>query len=570
VVISLESRLIYNASNWKQPMRTGYTGHVSTSEWRWVTVLSSLLVLGALLPFLWVALSNPASENRRFMGALHEYPQTAAYLSKMTQGSQGEWLGRYLHTPEPHNGVFIDDIYIVLGQFARLTRIPVIVLFHVARIGAAFFMYAAIYYLGAAIWMRVRSRKMFFAFSVFGSGFGWLLAPLLNNSAFPDLLYPELYPFYSTLVNVHLPLVLGCMAILISAIIEVLRPGTLESPTINNAGGAIVTFSFLLTFLYPPGIVPIGIAFAVVLLARILQRKPVSYSLRWILCLVLPALPLLAYYASVYVYNPVVSQLWLTFNRIHMPPFWVFLASLGLPLLIALPGLYRAIRRFEQDGNQVMLLWLMAMVLLIYFTPVIQIHFGLGLMLAIAYFVVRSAEDFWFQYIARPWRYRAIVALIPVIALSLLLVLITPVYPLMTSASRQTSGLLLERDYSILFQWLLQRPSQDYPVLAAPQVGVWLPALGGMPVIYGSEQQTLDPDAKRQAVESWYRDGNAEQCSQLLNGAYSIRGDYVVRYIVYGPRERALGDAPCLEQLEPVLTFGDIELYSIDLNAEAE
>jgi hypothetical protein len=549
-------------------MRTGYTGHVSTSEWRWVTVLSSLLVLGALLPFLWVALNTPASGNQQFMGALHDYPETAAYLSRMTQGSQGEWLGRYLHTPEPHNGVFIDGIYIVLGQFARLTRIPVIVLFHVARIGAAFFMYAAIYYLGASIWMRVRSRKLFFVLAVFGSGFGWLLAPLLNNSAFPDLLYPELYPFYSTLVNVHLPLAIGCLAILISAIIEVLRPGSLERPTVNNAGAMIAIFSFLLTFLYPAGSIPIGIAFVVVLLARMLQRKRVSYSLRWMLCLILPTLPLLAYYASVYVYNPVVRQLWLNFNRLSMPPLWIFLASLGLPLLIALPGLYRAVRRFEQDGNQVMLLWLVATVLLIYFTPLIQLHFGLGLMLVIAYFGVRATEDFWFRYIARTWRYRALVALAPIIGLSLLLVLVTPVYPLMTFATHEGNGLLLERDYTVLFQWLRQRPTQNSVVLAAPEVGVWLPAWAGMPVVYGSEQQTLDPINKRMAVEGWYRDGNQDQCSQLLNGAYAVMGDYNVRYVVYGPREQALGDAPCLTQQEPLLTFGEVQLYSVDLNAE--
>jgi hypothetical protein len=500
-------------------MRTGYTGHVSTSEWRWVAVLSSLLVLGALLPFLWVAVSGPSSDNQQFMGVLHDYPNTAAYLSKMTQGSQGEWLGRYLHTPEPHNGVFIDGIYILLGQLARLTRIPVIVLFHVARIGAAFFMYAAIYYLGASIWMRMRSRKLFFVLAVFGSGFGWLLAPLLNYSAFPDLLYAELYPFYSTLVNVHLPLALGCMAILISAIIEVLRPGTLESPRINNAGSTIAIFSFLVTLLYPVAMIPIGIAFLVVLLARVLQRKRLSYSLRWMLCLILPALPLLAYDASVYVYNPVVSQLWLDFNQMTMPPVWFFLAGLGLPLLIALPGLVRAVRRFEQDGNQIMLLWLIAAFLLMYFTPLIQIHFGIGLMLAIAYFGVRSAEDFWFKYISRTWRYRAVVALVPVMGLSLLLVLVTPIYPWLVSASRDRSDIVLEQDYSVMFQWLRQRPAQNDPVLASPQVGLWIPAWSGLPVVYGSEHQTLDARTKRAAVEAWYLDGNGDQCSRLLNGA---------------------------------------------------
>lgn len=547
-------------------MRTGYTGHVSPSEWRWVIMLSSVLVLAALFPFLWVAVSNPASEDQRFMGALHDYANTAGYLSKMIQGSQGEWLGQYLHTPEPHNGVLIDSLYTVLGQLARLTRIPVIVLFHVARIGAAFFMYAGIYYLGATIWMRLRSRRVFFVLAVFSSGLGWLLAPLLNEFNFPDLLYPELYPFYSTLVNVHLPLAVGSMAILVSAIIEVLRPGTLASPTVSNEGATIFCFSFLVTFLYPPGIVPIGIAFVVVLLARMLQHRGVSYGLRWILCLILPAVPMLLYYGTVIMYNPVVSQIWVNLNRDLLPPLWIFALSLGLPLLIALPGLYRAIRRFEQDGNQIMLLWLLAMVLLIYLTPVIQMSFGLGLMLAIAYFGTRSAEDYWFRLIPRRRRrYRTLVALLPVISLSLLVVLASPMPAFLSGASRVGSSLMLETDYLRLFEWLRMRPDQNAVVLAAPQVGVWLPAWSGQPVVYGSAHQTLNAGQKRSVVEGWYRNGDNGNCDALLDGTYTAHKRYQVQYVVYGPRERILGNAPCLTTLDRLVSFGSVQLYVVPM-----
>jgi hypothetical protein len=231
--------------------------------------------------------------------------------------------------------------------------------------------------------------------------------------------------------------------------------------------------------------------------------------------------------------------------------------------------LVRAVRRFEQDGNQIMLLWLLATMLLIYFTPLIQIHFGIGLILALAYFGVRSAEDFWFRYIPRTWRYRTLVALLPILALSLLLVLLTPVYPLMNASMRANSGYLLERDYNSLFQWLRLRPTQNSVVLAAPEVGLWLPAWSGHQVVFGAEEQTLDGRVKRQAVEGWYRDGNGDQCGRLLTGAYSVSGRYAVRYVVYGPRERALGEAPCIEQLalEPLSTFGEVELYAVDLDA---
>ncbi len=551
-------------------MRTGYTGYVSPSEWRWVIILSSIFVLAALFPFLWVAFNDPASSQQRFMGALHDYPNTASYLARMIEGSQGAWLGHYLHTPEPHHGVLVDGVYILLGQLSMLTRIPVIVLFHVARIGAAFFMYAAIYFLGARIWMRVRSRRVFFVLAVCGSGLGWLLAPLTNSPNYIDLLHPELYPFYTTLTNVHLPLAMGGMAILISAIIEVLRPGTDESPMLGNEGGTIFFFSLFVTFLYPPGIVPIGIAFVVVLLARMLQNRGTPYGLRWMLCLIVPPLPLLAYYGLIFAYNPVVSQIWLNLNRSMLPPVWIFALGLGIPLVIALPGLYRAIRRFEQDGNQIMLLWLLATVLLIYLTPVIQLDFGLGLMLVMAYFGTRSAEDYWFRRFPRKWRYQMLIVVAAGISLSFLVVLMTPMYAFRSAAVRAGSSLVLESDYDRLFQWLRLRPGQEGVVLAAPQVGLWLPAWSGRPVVYGSREYTLNAEQKGKAVADWYRDGQQGNCDALLNGRYSAYGRYQVLYVVYGPREKALGDAPCLAQLERLVMFGSVELYVVNRTTEAD
>ena len=35
----------------------------------------------------------------------------------------------------------------------------------------------------------------------------------------------------------------------------------------------------------------------------------------------------------------------------------------ALALIVALPGIYRAIRRFERDGDRVMLLWLACIVI---------------------------------------------------------------------------------------------------------------------------------------------------------------------------------------------------------------
>jgi hypothetical protein len=562
--VRLFSMILTNNIKQEKVMRAGYTGHISPAEWRWVTVVSSALVLLALVPFLGVVLSAPIQRDQQFMGALHDYPAAASNLAKIVQGMRGEWLSRYLHTPEPHNGVLIDTLYILLGQISRVTSIPTIIIFHVARVGASIFMYAAIYYLSAVIWMRVRTRRIFFVLAVFGSGLGWFFAPVSQNAGYPDLIYPYPFPFYTTLINVHLPLATGCLAILASAMVEVLRPGVNSDPGANNEGLTMFVFSLLLTFLYPQGFFPIAIAFTALLLARAIRnRKSWEQTLRWLLWFGVPAMPLIVYYITVFLYNPVVAQVWLREHHAPAPPVLMLLIGLGLPLLIALPGLYRAVRRFEPDGNQFMLMWLLAMLLLVYLSPAIQMNFALGLMLPLAYFGARAAEDFWFGFVSRPWRLRLLVALLPIIGISHFYALFLPVSALRDDRSQ--TALLLELDYARAFRWLLsRRPDENTVTLAAPSVGTWLPAWAGTRVVYGYLSETLEAPQKLRAVQAWYNIADEQACDALLNGEYSAHGNYRVTYVFYGPREAALAagkQTPCLNLLIPVVQFGSVTIY---------
>jgi hypothetical protein len=346
---------------------------------------------------------------------------------------------------------------------------------------------------------------------------------------------------------------------LAGAMVEVLRPGINVSPRVDNAGMTVFSSSLVLIFIYPQAFFPIAIASIALLLSRaIYKRKPIRQSLRWILWLGVPALPLIVYYTTVFLFNPVVAQVWVREHQAAAPSFPILLIGLGLPLIIALPGLIRGVRRFEPDGNQFMLLWLLSMLLLTYLTPVIQMNFALGLMLPIAYFGARASEDFWFNLIHRPWRYRLVVALIPIIAISHLYLLFLPV-----TAQYPQSSLLLHRNYALAFRWMYsQRPSDDIVVLTAPQVGTWLPAWTGTRVVYGYLSETLDGQEKLQAVQHWYSD--ERDCERLLNGEWSTQGDYQVSYVLYGPLERAINDGEetaCLRLIMPTVSFGDLVVY---------
>lgn len=522
--------------------------HVTPGEWRWVILFSGLLLLLAFLPFLWVAFSGAARDQWQFMGVLNNYRDGATYLAKMLQGVEGAWLIEFRHTTEMHNPILIQVVYPALGHLARIIGLSPIAIFHVARVAASLIMYVALYYLAATIWPhRLRPRRIFFTLAAVGAGFGWLFAPLTGNTTFPDLTIPEIFPFYSSLVNVHFPLALACIALIAGVLITAFRPGFHEDPGLGNGGLVAGALSFFLALLYPQALLPLGAALAVYAAAICIQERRIALrEIRWVLVVGLPALPLAVYYAAIVTYNPVAAA-WNQQNITPAPSPLVLVLGLGLPLLIALPGIWRALRHFEQDGDRFVFLWLIMIILAMYFPGSIQRRFAVGLMIPIAYFATRALESFWFERIARRWRYRLLVAAVPLMVFSFVLILI--------SNLNVTPGPFLKRDYALAMQWLKGNGNADDAVLASEEVSVWLPGWTGLRVVYGHPFETVDAQLKDHQVRAWYAGKNSEDCRALLS-------KYNVQWIIVGPQERDLGAIPCAAELNPVFMLGTVTIYA--------
>jgi len=536
-------------------MQSGYSAHIAPGEWRWVIVFGVGLVLLAFTPFVLMLVGGIAASDWQFMGVLHNYRDGATYLSKMFLGTQGKLMVQFLHTPEPHNPALIQVLYPLLGQIAGFTNISTIVLFHVARVISGVFMYMALYQLGALIWMRQRARRVFFVVAALGAGFGWIYVLVSGGRVdAPDLSIPEAFPFYSTVVNVHFPLTLACLALLAGVVISTFRPGVNSTPQINNGGLTAALASLALALLYPQALVPFGAALAVFLGIGWLRRRRVDRrELSWLLVIALPAVPLAVYYAAVVAFNPAIAE-WNRQNVTAAPPPLALLVGLGLTLLLGLPGIVRALRRFEVDGDRFMLLWLAAMLIMMYLPTNIQRRFAVGMMIAIAYFATRSLEDFWFQRINRRWRYRLALAVVPVMFFTQLFVLFTPVLPVLIGRPADSHGLLLDRGYAAAFRWLGDRTALDDVVLVGPAGGVWLPGWAGARVVYGHPYETLQAETRYRQLVDWYS-GRAADCAALLD-------QYSVAYVIRGPDEAVLGESPCFDDLTPVARFGRVSVYA--------
>ncbi|MBN1562908.1 MAG: hypothetical protein JXA10_03670, partial [Anaerolineae bacterium] len=224
------------------------------------------------------------------------------------------------------------------------------------------------------------------------------------------------------------------------------------------------------------------------------------------------------------------------FNQQNVTPSpapYLYFFGYGLLLLVAIPGLLRAVRRFERDGDQFMLLWFVVNVIGLYAPFNLQRRLNMGLIIPLVYFGVRSLEDYWFYRVPEKWRAPVLIALIVFIVPSNVLNLGIPLFgAVFNTDSGLENGLLLETDYWDTFSWLRSNAEDDTVVLAAPNVSLWTPAYTDQLVVYGHQFETVPNNERLQQVKDWYR---GEDCETLLGDDLPFR----VRFIVWGPQEEA-------------------------------
>ena len=459
-------------------MQTLRSVYVSTAEWRWVIVISGLLVALTLVPYAWALATNETADGWQFMGMLSNPKDGATYLSKIEQGRRGAWLFELRHTPESHNGAGFHTFYIFLGHIARLTGLSSRLIFHIARVATSLLMYISIYQLGATIWIRLRPRRLFFTLLSVGSGLGWLLLLLDPGELAADMNIPEAFPFYAAYTNPHFPLSIASLALIAALYIIVFRRGFTAPPSVDNGGLGLMLLAMALSLVQPTALVSIGAALGLYVLARwYLTKEFPNHELRWSAMLWLPAIPFAVYDFAVFHFNDIMGE----FNRQN------------------------------------------------------QRRLALGLVIPIVYFAVRALEDYWFYIVPKNWRAPAIIALIVFVVPSNVIVLAIPLVGAVASPERGLdAGLLIDDDYWEQLQWLDANGENDAVVLAAPTISLWIPAYTRQRVVYGHEYETVPKAERLRQVEDWYR---GTDCDTLLGDGLPFE----VRYILWGPQERDLG-----------------------------
>jgi len=473
----------------KQVERAGYSPTASLRDWRVPLLTGLAIAVITTIPYLYAYAVQPHSQV--FMGFFYLGDDANTYLAKMRQGWEGAWSWTNRYTTESSTPAYLFMFWLALGHIAALFNLPLIVVFHLAMVAAAFA-------LMAAIWAFVnhfiadRSARLFaFFFCAIGLGMGYVIQALGHPVIFGnvtdtlDWRMPELTAFYSVLALPHF----AWSGVFAAA-------GAVLTLKAIQRGSLVLAVLAGLCWLGQASIHPqmpilMGGATAVALLLR--PASPRGW-LAFIVAFAIPA-PYILYCYLAFIGNPQVER-WTFHSKNALPPeaFSLFFA-LAPQLLLALTGLPAVLRRRSRE-DIFLIAWLVLLAAILYLPNpagdlrrrfLDGIYLPLTVLGAIGMFEtilprLRSAR----AHALIPFSYVAFTAIG-----SAFLVLA----PMLIATQPQYS---VPRTWFDGLSWLGAHPSGI--VLSMPGVGLFVPAYSSDTVYVGHYDETFDYVDKTQTA----------------------------------------------------------------------
>ena len=471
------------------PLEGVIARRVALGEWRLPLALGLVLAIVTAIPYVYAyAVQSPGHV---FLGFFYLGDDANTYLAKMRQGFEGSWAWENRYTTERSPTAYLFMFWIVLGHIAAVTNLPLLVVFHLARIAAAFA-------LMAAAWLFIRhfipdgtARRFALFFCAIGLGMGYVIQALGHPVIFGnqtdtlDWRMPELSAFYSVLALPHF-----AWSGVFAALGVVLTLRAIERGSLTLA--ALAGLAWLgQASIHPQMPILMGGATAIALLLR--PARPRGWA-AFAVAFAIPA-PYILYSYLAFVGNPEVQR-WTFHSKNALPPESISLFfALAPQLLLALTGLPGALRR-RSRGDLFLVAWLILLAVILYLpNPAgdLRRRFLDGLYLPL---VVLGARGLYESVLPRLRSLRAR-RLIPFsyVAFAAVGSAFLVLAPLAVASSPQYS--MPTAEYQGL-NWLGGQPTGR--VLAMPGVGLYLPAYSSDTVYVGHYDETFDYANKTQTA----------------------------------------------------------------------
>jgi hypothetical protein len=514
------------------------------SELLRVLLVSFGVALLTLIPYLFS--SQIVSSDGIFSGFLLNPIDGFSYLAKMRQGTEGAWLSTLQYAPEPGEGAILFAYYVFLGHLVKWTGLPALVIYHGARMIGAFLMNLAGYGLLKQIFEENRPRWMAYILFLVGSGFGWL--GLIFGYLPTDLWIPESIPFLSAYTNPHFPLAIALFLLILAlALVKELSPA--------RRLFIAVVLSTLLAILQPFGVVVLGLSLLVWSLFESWRTYKENRTIRfrepgWVvgIGIAIGSLPWLVYDGLLILNHPVLKE-WNAQNLTPSPPLVDYLFGFGGVLILALVALFRR-EVYSSAKLRFVIFWMVLQSMLLYAPLGLQRRFSLGLYFSLVILTVVAIGGIG----TRQRRRMAMIGLILLSIPSNIVVIASG----MAGVASQDPARVLSADEYAAYAWLKDHGDSQALVLTGYRTGNRVPAYANLRVLYGHPFETPQAESQKELIAGLFKD--RREYSEVLKDLQALD----VRYILYGPEEKDLGDAIWLAELPPIARFGEYAVFEIN------
>jgi len=540
----------------------------------YIILVCVLFMVLISIPFLYAFLSSDS--DYAFGGFLFNPIDGNSYLAKMYQGWRGEWRARLAFTADQGKGAYYFVFYILLGHLGRVLNLPLIFVYHFARIACAGLLLVVIYQFLLAQKLPKKTLELVFTLTILGSGMGWVVFPF--GVVTGDFWIAEAYPFLSSITNPHFTLGL---AILLWLFLFPSNYSLVQKKNIHWRIGLLIGLAaFILGLIAPFGIIILLVVFSATLCfeiySTILEQKERAqrevdkikyywtslhederlsgYALK-LLWLCIGGIPVLIYEYWIAYVDPIFS-VWNAQNLTPSPAIWDVVLSLSPTLLFAFIGII-IFRQRENHFVILIIIWLVLGLALLYLPYSLQRRFMLGLFIPVVSLAGFSLAKLDSRSNPR-WNYVIVFVLIFSLLTNIILILVA-----LHGIQTRDPLLYLTRGESQALQWIEKETHPNALILASPQMGMFIPAHTGRRVIYGHPFETVNAQAEETAVLAFYQ-GNLP--GSIPPSSFLV--DREIDFVFYGPREKKLGDISSISNLVLVYQSQEVEIYSIDIAGE--
>ncbi|NCF75157.1 MAG: hypothetical protein GWO87_01565 [Xanthomonadaceae bacterium] len=543
--------------------------NIKKSEFKLIFIVSIIAIIFTSLPYLYGYFN---SSNEYFYTGAHLAPTDLfVYESYINQIKDGNIMLENLFNNELFPEKNFNIFWLIIGLFAKIFHLSAFLAFHLTRILLIIPCLFAIYFLISYFFKNIVKRKIAFLLISFSSGLGALLSPILNSSYYVeiekgyynwplDLWATESNTFLTLYQSPHFIASLTCLILIFLFFLIALDTNKIKYSLIAG-----ITALFYFNF-HPFFLITIFSVISVYLIILLLQKQKKIFlkGMKHLFIIGFISLPSILYHLTKILVDPITQEK-AKQNLCATPSLFITIISYGIPLFLAIYGIYYLIKNKKiNNKNLFLIVWFIINFILI-FCPLIafQRRLTMGMQIpivilsVIAIFVIyENIKNL--KFISNFKKSKAVTILL--LSFIFIFLSLSNLYVITEGfiVSYQKMNYLHTSKIQAML-WIKQNVKKNETIFSSVLIGNIIPAIATKKVYAGHWVETTNSEYKRNKIVWFFRTNKSDkQKKKFLKNSR-------IDYIFYSNLEQNIGSFNPDEKkyLKKVYDNKDVQIYKV-------